>query len=98
MLAKPAAGHGLSKEKFEAFRAFGYTGSSAFTWQEATDFANHSPVGKSLVCDALGGSHDECVLGGKLTGVLGLIYDVSLPTFLSVRLGRLKRVRAWPLQ
>jgi len=78
LLATPAMGHGLSKDQFKDFRSLGYTGSSAFTWQEATDFANHSPVGKSLVCDALGGSHDECVLGGKLTGVLGLIYDVFL--------------------
>jgi hypothetical protein len=53
MLAKPAAGHGLSKEKFDVFGAFGYTGSSALTWQEAIDFTGHSPAAKSLVCDAL---------------------------------------------
>jgi RHS repeat-associated protein len=78
LLATPAIKNGLSKEKFEIFRSLGYKGSSAFTWQEATDFANQSPVGKSTVCDALGGPLDECVLGGKLTGVLGLIYDVFL--------------------
>ena len=88
LLATPAIGHGMSKEQFENFRSLGYSASSAFTWQEATDFANHSPVGKSMVCDALGGSHDECVLGGKLTGV---------PTFLNVRVGSLRRVWAWLL-
>lgn len=54
LLVTPALGHGLSKEKFEIFRKFYYDGSSAFTWQEATDFANKSPAGKSMVCDILG--------------------------------------------
>ncbi|GHG31377.1 MULTISPECIES: RHS repeat domain-containing protein [Amycolatopsis] len=78
MLARPAAGHGLSKEQFKMFVDSGYKGSSALTWQEAIDFASSAPWRNTLVCDALGGSADECRMGEKLTGFAGFIYDVFL--------------------
>jgi hypothetical protein len=78
LLATPAVKGGLSKEQFEMFRASGYKGSSALTWQEAMDFAHSAPWPNTLVCDALGGSADECRMGEKLTGLAGFIYDVFL--------------------
>ncbi|WP_091316846.1 RHS repeat domain-containing protein [Amycolatopsis tolypomycina] len=78
MLARPAAGHGLSKEQFKMFVDSGYKGSSALTWQEAIDFAATADWPNTLVCDALGGSADECRMGGKLTGLAGFIYNVFL--------------------